>query len=164
MPRFHQRDARNALFSSYDQARSRPSSAASGSPAPPRSSSRNAPYASSPYGVNGSDPSSTYNAYPPSGGGFSAYPGNSSEAVGRSNGDGGFRSATPDKKGQYSDAVLSELESQNDDQASEMSKKVKMLKDVSINSSMMIGQMLTCYSSLWLLATKSATALHWPRR
>ncbi|EME47729.1 hypothetical protein DOTSEDRAFT_69615 [Dothistroma septosporum NZE10] len=131
--RFHQRDARNALFSSYDaQARSRPSSTASGSPAPPRSSSRNAPYASSPYGLNGSDPSSTYDAYPSSGGGFSAYPGNSSEAGGRSSGDGGFRSATPNKKGQYSDAVLSELESQNDDQASEMSKKVKMLKSLTM--------------------------------
>lgn len=42
-----------------------------------------------------------------------------------------FRSATPDKRGAYSDAVLSELESQNDEQVSEMSKKVGMLKDVS---------------------------------
>lgn len=50
--------------------------------------------------------------------------------MGRRSGDGGFRPATPNRNGQYSDAVLSELESQNDDQASEMSKKVKMLKDV----------------------------------
>ena len=34
-------------------------------------------------------------------------------------------------RGQYSDAVLSELESQNDDQVEGMSAKVKMLKDVS---------------------------------
>lgn len=45
--------------------------------------------------------------------------------------DAGFRSATPDKKGRYSDSVLESLESQNDDQAGEMSKKVKMLKEVS---------------------------------
>lgn len=43
----------------------------------------------------------------------------------------GFRSATPDRKGRYSDAVLESLESQNDEQAGEMSKKVKMLKEVS---------------------------------
>ena len=45
--------------------------------------------------------------------------------------DGGFRPATPNKKGQYSNAVLGELESQNEDQVGEMSKKVRMLKDVS---------------------------------
>lgn len=49
----------------------------------------------------------------------------------KKNDDAGFRSATPDKKGRYSDAVLESLESQNDDQAGEMSKKVKMLKEVS---------------------------------
>jgi blocked-early-in-transport protein 1 len=65
------------------------------------------------------------NSYAPSGNaGFSAYPAEGS-------GDGAFRSATPNRRGQYSDAVLSELESQNDDQAGEMSKKVKMLKEVS---------------------------------
>lgn len=49
----------------------------------------------------------------------------------KKNDDAGFRSATPDKKGRYSDSVLESLESQNDDQAGEMSKKVKMLKEVS---------------------------------
>jgi len=44
----------------------------------------------------------------------------------------GFRPATPNRKGQYSDAVLSELESQNDDQVEGMSAKVKMLKDITI--------------------------------
>ena len=37
-------------------------------------------------------------------------------------------------RGQYSDAVLSELESQNDDQVEGMSAKVKMLKDVRVLS------------------------------
>ncbi|MCJ1382576.1 protein transport protein bet1 [Xylographa soralifera] len=36
------------------------------------------------------------------------------------------------RRGQYSDAVLSELESQNDDQVEGMSAKVKMLKDITI--------------------------------
>ena len=38
------------------------------------------------------------------------------------------------RRGQYSDAVLSELESQNEDQVEGMSAKVKMLKDVSAES------------------------------
>lgn len=41
-----------------------------------------------------------------------------------------LRAATPNRKGQYSDAVLSELESQNDEQMEGMSAKVKMLKSV----------------------------------
>ena len=71
-------------------------------------------------------------AYPP-GGAFSAYPSNGDIAGGRRSGDSGFRPATPNKKGQYSDAVIDELESQNEEQVSEMSKKVRMLKDVSIS-------------------------------
>jgi hypothetical protein len=42
----------------------------------------------------------------------------------------GYREATPNSKGQYSDAVLSELESQNDDEMAGMVGKVKRLKDV----------------------------------
>jgi hypothetical protein len=38
------------------------------------------------------------------------------------------------RRGQYSDAVLNELESQNDTQLEGMSAKVKMLKDVSFLS------------------------------
>ncbi|KAI4130711.1 MAG: hypothetical protein LQ338_001612 [Usnochroma carphineum] len=45
---------------------------------------------------------------------------------------GGFRPATPNSKGQYSDAVLSELESQNDAQVEGISAKVKMLKDITV--------------------------------
>lgn len=45
---------------------------------------------------------------------------------------GGFRSATPNSKGQYSDAVLNELESQNDEQVEGIMGKVKILKDMTI--------------------------------
>lgn len=64
-------------------------------------------------------------------GAFSAYPGASSADSGaRRSGDGGFRSATPDKKGRYADSVYNELESQNDEQVGVMTEKVKMLKSV----------------------------------
>jgi len=42
----------------------------------------------------------------------------------------GFRPATPNKKGQYSDAVLNELESQNDEQVAGILGKVRVLKDM----------------------------------
>jgi predicted patatin/cPLA2 family phospholipase len=42
-----------------------------------------------------------------------------------------FRSATPNSRGQYSAAVLDELESQNEEQVGVLTGKVKMLKDVS---------------------------------
>ncbi|KAF3766237.1 putative ER-golgi SNARE complex subunit Bet1, partial [Cryphonectria parasitica EP155] len=44
----------------------------------------------------------------------------------------GFRPATPNKKGQYSDAVLNELESQNDSQVEGLMGKVRVIKDMSI--------------------------------
>ncbi|PGH13749.1 hypothetical protein AJ79_03448 [Helicocarpus griseus UAMH5409] len=47
-------------------------------------------------------------------------------------GAGPYRAATPNSKGQYSDAVLSSLESQNDTELEGMSAKVKMLKDITI--------------------------------
>jgi hypothetical protein len=125
--RFNQRDSRNALFSNYDPSGSKSGSA---STIPQRSSPRNAPYStyqggsSSPYSYGVSN--DTVPA-----GGFSAYP--AGNADGRRSNDGGFRAATPNGKGQYSSAMLDELESQNDDQASEMSKKIKMLKGVSIH-------------------------------
>lgn len=43
-----------------------------------------------------------------------------------------FRSATPNRKGHYSDAVLNELESQNDGHVEGILGKVKVLKDVRI--------------------------------
>lgn len=47
---------------------------------------------------------------------------------------GGYRPATPNRKGQYSDAVLNELESQNDDQVKGILGKVRTLKDVRLPS------------------------------
>ncbi|ROW04192.1 hypothetical protein VSDG_01050 [Cytospora chrysosperma] len=44
----------------------------------------------------------------------------------------GFRPATPNKKGQYSDAVLNELESQNDAQIEGIMGKVRVLKDMTV--------------------------------
>ncbi|KAK4240308.1 hypothetical protein C8A03DRAFT_31611 [Achaetomium macrosporum] len=44
----------------------------------------------------------------------------------------GYRPATPNRKGQYSDAVLNELESQNDEQVEGIMGKVKMLKDMTV--------------------------------
>lgn len=123
--RFHQRDTRSSLFSSYDaQARPRPSSASPAGPSSTRASSN--PYSS--YGSN------SYGGYssdaPPDGHFAAAYPG-SGGGIDRSRSAGGFRAATPNSKGQYSDSVLAELESQNDDEVSEMSRKVEMLKNVS---------------------------------
>ncbi|KAL7267069.1 protein transport protein bet1 [Rhizina undulata] len=42
----------------------------------------------------------------------------------------GYRSATPNARGQYSASVMEELESQNDAQVEGLSAKVKMLKDI----------------------------------
>lgn len=44
----------------------------------------------------------------------------------------GFRPATPNRRGQYSDAVLNELESQNDSHVEGILGKVRVLKDVSL--------------------------------
>ncbi|KAJ8120230.1 hypothetical protein ONZ43_g3010 [Nemania bipapillata] len=44
----------------------------------------------------------------------------------------GFRPATPNSRGQYSDAVLSELESQNDQQVEGILGKVKILKEMTV--------------------------------
>jgi blocked-early-in-transport protein 1 len=46
--------------------------------------------------------------------------------------NGAYRAATPNKRGQYSDAVLDELESQNDDQITGILGKVRTLKHVRI--------------------------------
>lgn len=101
-PRFPSRDsARNNLFSGYD-ARKASSRPTSTSPAP---------------GANGGRPSYSHaynnaasNSHPPSGR-------TSSEQLGG--------------QPQYNQAMLEQLESQNDGGLSEMSKKVSMLKDVS---------------------------------
>ncbi|KAL2107637.1 hypothetical protein VUR80DRAFT_4971 [Thermomyces stellatus] len=96
----HQRDPRSALFAGYD-----------GGEASRR------PMSASPnryggYGYPGSG------AATPASAGNLGVPGST------------FRPATPNKKGQYSDAVLNELESQNDQQVEGILGKVRVLKDM----------------------------------
>ncbi|KAK1597681.1 SNARE domain-containing protein [Colletotrichum navitas] len=103
----HQRDSRSALFEGYtgDTGR-RPVSA---SP-----SGLGGGYG---YGYAGSSASPA----PPSGGSYLGV-----------DGSRGFRPATPNKRGQYSDAVLNELESQNDAQVEGIMGKVKILKSMTV--------------------------------
>jgi len=142
--RFGRDPARTSLFSSYDASTNSTSAHTSRSSSPSKSKSKpkrpasgygygfnaggasSSPYAQ-PYGGNttsqayGNSPS-----YGNEGGdrGFSAYPGNSGGA-----GEApGFRSATPNSRGQYSTAVLDELESQNEEQAGMLIGKVRDLK------------------------------------
>jgi hypothetical protein len=60
----------------------------------------------------------------------------------------GYRPATPNRRGQYSDAVLNELESQNDAQVEGILGKVRTLKDVSflLTTSESIYLYLPCVS------------------
>ncbi|KAM3557906.1 hypothetical protein ARSEF4850_004848 [Beauveria asiatica] len=110
----HQRDSRSALFEGYSGG---DSNRRGGSPADG-------------YGYHSSSntgspsPYNSYSAYGnpnigPGGGGGAAPP-------------GGYRSATPNQKGQYSDAVLNELESQNDAQVAGILGKVRTLKDMTV--------------------------------
>ncbi|KAF5661488.1 blocked early in transport 1, partial [Fusarium heterosporum] len=104
-PRFgasslHQRDSRSALFEGYN------GDAASRRPV---SASPNRGYGYGGYGAPSPSPLGQ--------GGFDA----SRPAP--------YRSATPNKRGQYSDAVLNELESQNDAQVEGILGKVKVLKN-----------------------------------
>ncbi|KAM3471974.1 hypothetical protein MY8738_009084 [Beauveria namnaoensis] len=109
----HQRDSRSALFEGYSGG---DSSRRGGSPA-------------GGYGYHSSSNTgspSPYNSY-------SAY-GNPNIGPGGGGGGppGGYRSATPNQKGQYSDAVLNELESQNDAQVAGILGKVRTLKDMTV--------------------------------
>lgn len=119
--RFGRDSARNSLFAGYDASTARTQS--------------NSPRPSGGYGYS-REPSSSRSSSNPA---FGAYPGSGSAATpygdGAANGGASkLRSATPNQRGQYSDAVLSELESQNDEQMEGMSAKVKMLKQVSRRS------------------------------
>ncbi|KAF3071193.1 Protein transport protein bet1 [Daldinia childiae] len=116
----HQRDSRSALFEGY-----------SGS------------------GRNSADPARRPSPAP---GGYGyGYPGGSNgAATGGSSthhlgvdSRGNYRPATPNSRGQYSDAVLNELESQNDQQVEGILGKVKILKDVSFVLLLMLRIMLT---------------------
>ncbi|KAE8357329.1 hypothetical protein BDV27DRAFT_139540 [Aspergillus caelatus] len=62
--------------------------------------------------------------------GYGGYPSNG--AVNGASVGNGYRDATPNAKGHYSDAVLSHLESQNDAEVEGISAKVKMLKDLTL--------------------------------
>jgi len=63
----------------------------------------------------------------------------------------GFRPATPNKKGQYSAAVLEELESQNDNTATTLlSQKVGQLKQLTIAIGDEIRDSSTLADQLWL--------------
>ena len=135
--RFGNTNPRNSLFAGYD--------AATGGASGPR----------------------THSASPRPGGGYGytpdPYTNRSSSAYGHSgreqlfagaNGhavNGGaskLRSATPNKKGQYSDAVLNELEGQNNEQFEGMSAKVQMLKQVRDDLRVLFGDFTLTYRKL----------------
>jgi len=103
----HQRDPRSALFENYNGGandRTRPGSS---------SPSQNASYGG--------------------GYGFTGTPVNGSTGLGAGYGERpAYRPATPNSKGQYSDAVLNELESQNDGQVEGIMGKVRQLKDMTM--------------------------------
>ncbi|TQV90444.1 SNARE domain-containing protein [Cordyceps javanica] len=109
----HQRDSRSALFEGYSGGGGDPNRRGGGSPA-------------GGYGYHSSSNTgspSPYNSY-------SAY-GNPNMGPGAAAGPA-YRSATPNQKGQYSDAVLNELESQNDAQVAGILGKVRTLKDMTV--------------------------------
>jgi len=69
-------------------------------------------------------------ATPPKSGGYGYQGGNTNGGLGAP--AGSYRPATPNSRGQYSNAVLDELESQNDGQVEGILGKVKMLKDMTV--------------------------------
>ncbi|KAI6092804.1 hypothetical protein F4821DRAFT_223330 [Hypoxylon rubiginosum] len=103
----HQRDSRSALFEGY-----------SGS------------------GRNSADPAARRPSPALGGYGYNGYAGGNGNAAGSGaqhlgvESRGSYRPATPNSRGQYSDAVLNELESQNDQQVEGILGKVKILKDM----------------------------------
>ncbi|KAF2182690.1 hypothetical protein K469DRAFT_711360 [Zopfia rhizophila CBS 207.26] len=117
--RFGRDPSRNSLFSSYDRSTSPSKTKGTRSPGRP----------SSGYGYGYTPPSSADHLSASNGPAFSAYPGQGAQG-GLGGMDGGYRPATPNSRGQYSDAVLSELESQNDEEVGVLTGKVRMLKDL----------------------------------
>ncbi|KAK3946742.1 hypothetical protein QBC32DRAFT_356705 [Pseudoneurospora amorphoporcata] len=107
----HQRDPRSDLFKGYSGSSTAERRSANASPAR---------YGGGGYGYGGGGGGSSYN------GGYNG----SSSTLGVER--GGFRSATPNSKGQYSDAVLNELESQNDEQVEGIMGKVRILKNMTV--------------------------------
>ncbi|KAK3946147.1 hypothetical protein QBC46DRAFT_368942 [Diplogelasinospora grovesii] len=109
----HQRDSRSDLFKGY-------TGSGSGSSPGGRASPNTASRPGGGYGYGGYS------------NGAAPYQQSSHLGVDRSDSRGGFRPATPNSRGQYSDAVLNELESQNDQQVEGILGKVKVLKDMTI--------------------------------
>ncbi|CAK7263274.1 protein transport protein bet1 [Sporothrix epigloea] len=107
----HQRDPRSALFEGY---------VGPGADANANANQRNMNASPNRFGT----PGSTAGGY-----GY-GYPGGNGNTLTPQN--GGYRSATPNRRGQYSDAVLNELESQNDQQIEGILGKVRILKDMTM--------------------------------
>ncbi|KAI1325605.1 hypothetical protein F5Y16DRAFT_401184 [Xylariaceae sp. FL0255] len=106
----HQRDSRSALFEGYS---------GSGSNSHNGDATTRRQYSPSPS--------------PAVGGGYGYNGGASSgQHLGVADSRNSFRPATPNSRGQYSDAVLSELESQNDQQVEGILGKVKILKEMTV--------------------------------
>ncbi|KAB8292148.1 hypothetical protein EYC80_007891 [Monilinia laxa] len=113
----HQRDPRSALFENYNGGAGAQSRNASSSPA------------ARGYGYTGVG----NGGYAGGGvGGYNGGAGGYAERDERGGSAAGFRSATPNSRGQYSDAVLNELESQNNDQVEGIMGKVRQLKSMTI--------------------------------
>ncbi|KAL1875345.1 hypothetical protein VTK73DRAFT_10079 [Phialemonium thermophilum] len=105
----HQRDPRSALFEGYTGSGSDARRPVSASPSSLGGYGYGYPYQASNNGSAGSGPNGQLGV------------------EGR-----GYRPATPNSKGQYSGAVLDELESQNDAQVEGILGKVKVLKDMTM--------------------------------
>ncbi|GAB7340660.1 hypothetical protein MBLNU457_7054t1 [Dothideomycetes sp. NU457] len=130
-------DARSSLFSTYDQTRSRPSSTGPNAYSRPSTNTYSSPYDNQVFGAypNNSRPGSGLGGSSYGSGGYGVGNGGMGGS-GDGDGGGGRKSAQDmrkdyEKKG-YNTAMLDELESQNDEQVSEMAKRVGMLKDITL--------------------------------
>lgn len=83
-------------------------------------------------GYTGDNARRPVSASPSRGYGYGGYPGTAPSPSHLGVESKGFRPATPNRRGQYSDAVLNELESQNDSQVEGILGKVKVLKSVCV--------------------------------
>jgi len=108
----HQRDPRSALFENYN----------GGTSSTTRNQDSHSPSRAGGYG----------GGYGYAAGGPGANGSTGSLGSGLGEGRPAFRPATPNSRGQYSDAVLNELESQNDGQVEGIMGKVRQLKDMTM--------------------------------
>ncbi|KAK3293439.1 uncharacterized protein B0H64DRAFT_404559 [Chaetomium fimeti] len=122
----HQRDSRSDLFKGYTGGAASRTVSASPNRQPQAQQQQQQ------YGNGGGGSGYGYGGYQPGGAGSG---GGSAGASGSSHlgvAGPGYRPATPNRKGQYSDAVLNELESQNDEQVDGILGKVRLLKDMTV--------------------------------